>query len=159
MSDHLADPDNDAMLAELRAAVSVLDPVPPGAIITARAAIAWREMDAKLAALTADSSLEQHDLALVRSGDMPTLLTFETPALSLEIEIEVAGAGRRLFGQLAPPQPGRVQINHRGGRITLETNDVGRFTADGVWRGPVCLRCQAGGDIGSDDIVTEWFLA
>jgi hypothetical protein len=149
VSDH-----DDDLLAELRDAASRVDPVPPDTVLAARSAIAWRTLDAELAQLTDDSQSEP--LAGVRSGDLAALLSFEAPGLAVEVEVLVAGPRRRLLGQLVPAQPGRVEVRHRGGRLEVAADDVGRFTADDLPPGPVSLRCQGAG---GRWVETDWFLA
>lgn len=143
----------DGLLAELRGAASRLDPVPPGAVLAARSALAWRSMDAELAELTADSLTGEP--APVRDVEPPALLAFDAPGLTVEVEVLASGGRRRLLGQLVPPQPGRLEVRHRGGRIEVAVDEVGRFAVGGLEPGPVSLRAQAAGRW----VETDWFLA
>lgn len=145
---------DDELLAELRILAMELDPVPPEAVAAARSAIAWRTMDAELAELTADTSIEPQ-LAGVRGVAAPAMLTFEAPGLAVEVEVIEVGRGRRLLGQLVPARPGAVEIRHGGGRVTVMADEVGRFAAADVASGPVSIRCQLGTKI----VETDWFLA
>lgn len=147
---------DDAVLAELRGLGARLDPVPPEALAAARSAIAWRTMDAELAKLTADTSVEEA-MAGVRGTAAPTLLTFESPDLTVELEVlESEGGGpRRLLGQLVPPTAGTVEVRHAAGTVRVEADEVGRFSAGDIAPGPVSLRCEARGRV----IETDWFLA
>ena len=147
------DAENDALLAELRAMTAMIDPVPPEALAAARSAIAWRTMDAELAELTADTSVDPR-LAGVRSADTPTMLTFEAPDLAVEVEIVEAAGLRRLLGQLVPPGPGTVEIRGRSGTATVTVDEVGRFSAADIAPGPVSLRCHSGTRV----VETDWFL-
>lgn len=148
------DPEQAALLAELRSLAGRVDPVPPEVLAAARSALAWRTMDAELAALVADSSVDL-ELAGVRSGTAPTLLTFDAPGLTLEVEILEVPGRRRLLGQLVPPGPGGIEVRHRGGTVKVRADEVGRFSADDVMPGPVSLRCGAGERV----VDTDWFLA
>ena len=150
---------DDALLAELRSAASRLDPVPDAALLAARSALAWRTMDAELAELTADSLVDDEALALVRSIDVPALMTFEAPGLTLEIELLTTAGHRRLLGQLVPPHPARVDIRHRGGTLEVAADEVGRFAVDDLPAGPVSLRCEATGAASGLVVETDWFLA
>lgn len=146
---------DDALLAELRALAAQQDPIPPSAIAAARSAIAWRTMDAELAELTADA-LSDPSLSGVRGTDAPTLLTFESPELTVELEVREAANGRRhLVGQLVPPAAGEVEVRHGGGTSTVQADAVGRFGAEGVEAGPVSLRCTSGARV----VETDWFIA
>jgi hypothetical protein len=148
------DLENDALMAELRALAVTLDPVPPEVVAAARSAIAWRTMDAELAELTADTSVEPQ-MAGVRSGDAPAMLTFEAPELTVEIEVIQVGEGRRLLGQLVPPGPGEVEIRHKSGRLAVTADELGRFSASDLAAGPVSLLCRQGSGL----VETDWFLA
>lgn len=147
--------EDDALLAELRALAAEHDPVPAEAVAAARSAIAWRTMDAELAELTADSSVEP-ELAGVRSTNTPTLLTFDAPGLTVEVEVLTQPDGtRRLLGQLVPVGPGTVEVRHRGGTSSVTADEVGRFAVGDVAAGPFSLRCGVGGRV----VETDWFLA
>jgi len=87
------DAEDDRLLAELRDLASTDDPVPLDAMAAARSAIAWRTMDAELAELTADTSVEPQ-LAGIRGADTPTLLSFDGANVTVEVEV-VQGAADR----------------------------------------------------------------
>lgn len=149
----MSDGMDDALLGELRELAAVHDPVPPGAIAAARSAIAWRTIDAELAELTDDSSIEARPVG-VRSTATPTLLAFDAPSLRVELEVVEAGATRRVTGQLVPPGPARVEVRHGGGALAVEADEIGRFRAEGLAPGPVSLRCTAAAGV----VETDWFL-
>src|SRR5437762_11114526 len=144
---------DDLLIDELRSVVAELDPVPDRVLAAARGSFTWRTIDVELAALAYDSVLDEDRLALVRSGDAARLLTFETPELSVELEVTVVGKQRRIVGQLVPPSAGVVELRHAGGLLTLDADELGRFAAEGVEPGPVSLRCRAAG---AAAIATEW---
>lgn len=132
---------DDELLEALREAVSAGDAVPPAVLEAARAALGWRRLDAELAELVEDSATGERELAGVRGGTGPRLLTFEGAGASIEVEVEVheSGTARRLVSQVVPAQPVTVEIRHASG-ITLQlgSDDLGRFAAE-VARGPVSL--------------------
>lgn len=146
--------DDQQLVAELRTQAAAADPVPPAAIAAARSAIAWLTLDAELAELTADSSAGPQ-LAGVRGVASPAMLTFESPGLTVDVQVTEEGRSRRFLGQLVPPAPGQVEIRHRGGRVMVAADEVGRFAASGIAPGPVSIRCQVGPDV----VETDWFLA
>ena len=148
------DAEDDRLLLELRALAIEDDPVPLEALAAARSAIAWRTMDAELAELTADTSVEPQ-LAGVRSADAPTLLSFDGPTITVEVEIIQGAGSRRILGQLVPAAPATVEIRHRGGRSEATADEIGRFSASGIAPGPVSLRCEVGEQV----VETDWFLA
>lgn len=145
--------DNE-LLAELRTLAARHDPIPAEAIAAARSAIAWRTMDAELAELTAYLAPDDR-MAGVRGAQIPMLLTFEAPSLTVEVEVLETATGRRLFGQLVPPTPGQVEVRHAAGTTSVAADEVGRFRMDDVAPGPVSLRCSAGSRV----VQTDWFLA
>lgn len=148
------DAEDAALLAELRQITALLDPVPSEAIAAARSAFAWRTIDAELAELTADTLVDVQ-LVGVRSAATPTMLTFESAGLTVELEVTTLAGGRRIMGQLVPTGAGAVEVRHKGGTVTVDADEIGRFSVDGVDAGPVSLRCTAGGRA----VETDWFLA
>jgi len=150
--------EDEILMGELRAAARHADPVPEESVVAARAAIAWRTVDAELAELAYDSLLDDRPLAGIRGVATPRLLTFEAAGLTLEVEAVAEGPERRLLGQLVPPQPGRIEVRHRGGSLTVEADGMGRFAAAGLRSGPVSLRCDPGA-AGAGAVYTDWFLA
>ena len=147
---------DDDLLAELRDVAARIDSVPDEVVAAARSAFAWRTMDAELAELVEDAQSEDKRLVGVRSGNLSTLLSFESLELAVEVEVLVAGSRRRLLGQLVPAQSGRVEVRHPAGRIEVPADEVGRFVADDLPPGPVSLRCHAAG---GRLVETDWFLA
>ena len=149
------DAEDVALLEELREA-GRLDAPPAESIAAAKSSFVWRTLDAELAELVYDSVLDESALAVVRSSQPPQLLTFEAPALTIEIEAAVTGARRRLVGQLVPPQAGRIEVRHVGGIVTVDADEMGRFTADDLTPGPVSLHCSRAGQ--SVGVTTDWVL-
>jgi hypothetical protein len=144
--------DDEQLLAELRSALAGVDAVPESVSEAARAAYAWRTIDAELAALSYDSFLDDKELAGVRSGgEGARMLTFDSADLTVEIAVERG----RIIGQLVPPQPGSVEVRHAGGSTTVQADEIGRFACDDVPRGPFSLRCATSS---ATAIVTDWIV-
>ncbi|WP_283133320.1 hypothetical protein [Rhizohabitans arisaemae] len=139
---------DNALEAELRGVVARRDPLPPELFQAALDAFAWRRVDEELAELTFDSFAEQ-PLALVRGAE-PRLLTFESDAIGIELEITEE---RALVGQLIPPQPATVDIRQVSATIAVQADDMGRFTTGPLSRGPISLRCSSSRDL---LVVTDW---
>lgn len=146
----MSDSDDDDLVAELRAAATRIDPVPDDVFAAARSAIVWRTIDAELAEFLDDP------LVVMRSGAQATLLRFQGPGLSVEVEVLVDGRRRRLVGQLVPAQAGGVAIRHRAGRAEVTADEIGRFSAGDLPPGPVSLRCET---TAGRWVETDWFLA
>ncbi|WP_166379579.1 hypothetical protein [Catellatospora methionotrophica] len=125
------------MPADLRGLTTRMDPVPLHLVALAKESLAWRDTDAALARLVA-----QVDLAGVRGEDLPDLFTFTAGELTIEVEIAVAGQTAALTGQLVPPQPARIRVDHADGPTWVEADGLGRFSAAGIARGHLRLHCH-----------------
>lgn len=144
--------DDDQLLAELDRALN--DPPPPEFMAAGKAAFAWRDIDAELAALVYDS---RHEPVLTRTSDTAALraMTFASPRLTVELEITPEG----LRGQLVPPGRAEIEIQLRedegSGRepVRIEADEVGCFAIRPAPAEPFRLRCRAGDSI---DILTSW---
>jgi len=134
--------DDDALLAELRRVVGVVDPIPEPVRIAARAALDRRPLAAEFAVLVHDSTDDEPSLA-VRGSAVPRTLTFVSR--DLEIDIEAARQGDadtlRLTGRLVPPQTAQIAIGTGDGLVRTRADECGRFAAAGIVPGPLRLRC------------------
>lgn len=137
------DPVDADLLAELGRLLGPVDDPPPEALAAARAVFTWRTVDAELAALTYDSLLDL-DAAEARSASVVTrTLTFESGSVIVELEIEEGAGRRRLLGQLVPPRRARVEVRGPGRTVTVDADEMGRFTVVlGTTAGPVALTCR-----------------
>lgn len=153
----MSDTQDEELLQELRLMMRRVDPVPASVVLAARSAIMWRSIDAELAELTADSLVEDRRLVGVRAHDVPTMLTFEIGGQILEVEVMPTGRVRRLVGQLVPAGPGQVVVHHGEAEVTVQADEVGRFSVDGIATGPVRVRWQASAGVRPAE--TDWFLA
>jgi hypothetical protein len=122
------DPRDHALLDELRTALDAADPVPDTVVSAAQSAFTWLTIDAELAALAEDSLLAG---ASVRSTATARSLTSDRPA--------------------------DLQILHRGGTLTLATDEHGRFRVEHVMSGPVSVRCVFTDDP-DNPIITSWVV-
>jgi hypothetical protein len=84
-------------------------------------------------------------------------LSFETEALTLDLEIEEDGDLRVLRGQIAPATSGLITARSVAGEVTVErsapADELGRFIITGVAAGRLSLRCEVGGAVA---LVTAW---
>ncbi|WP_369139059.1 hypothetical protein [Modestobacter versicolor] len=146
-----SDASDDELVRALARAVAVHDPVPPALLDFAREAFTWRTVDAELAELVADS-LETAGAGLRGASDV-RLLTFTAGEQQLDLELIADGAARRLVGELTPGRPARVVVEHPGGTLTEQADELGRFLVADVPAGRVRVRCEP------DDappVVTPW---
>jgi hypothetical protein len=145
--------EGELLLVELQRLMSRLDPVPETVDEAARVAFTWRTIDAELAELTRDSLLEEAP-AGVRGAEGARMLSFESQRLSVELEVgDLGQQGRRLVGQLVPPGPAAIVVDHAGGRVDAEADELGRFVVDGLRPGPARVRCRIADGA---EIETEW---
>lgn len=145
---------DDMLLASLRTAAALREPVPPTVLEAARGAFSWRLLDAELAELVADSALELA-LAGTRGGRESRLVTFEVPGgTALELEATRVGGRIRLVGQVVPGRPGTAEVQHPGGSTSVDVDEIGRFAAHGISPGPmrVKLRLVTPGKTGEPDL-------
>ncbi|MEU8146648.1 hypothetical protein [Nonomuraea sp. NPDC048901] len=134
---------------ELREIAEVLDPVPPALLEDAMQAFTLRTLDAELAALTFDSWDEEPSARVVRGAGQPRLLTFEAGGVAVELEVSAA----RLVGRLSPEGPAEIGLQRPDEVLLVRSDELGRFTADGLVRGPLRLRVTPDGGA---PIVTSW---
>ena len=146
-------PDDDlALEAELRAAAAMFDPVPQWLERAAVDAFDLREIDAELAELVFDSSLER---AVVRGDQEPRLLTFQAGDVIIEVELSGSGGARRLVGHLVSPGPAQVELRSPQGTVLVQVDGLGRFAAP-VSEGPFSLACRWPQRTPDQVVVTDW---
>jgi hypothetical protein len=134
---------DEMILTSLRRAAALREPVPASVLQAARDAFAWRLIDAELAELVGDSAFEMA-YAGIRGGWESRLVTFEVPGgTGLELEATSChGAGIRLVGQVVPARPGTAEVQHPGGSVAVDVDEVGRFAAQGIWPGPMRVKLR-----------------
>ena len=118
------------LLAALREAVRARQVVPDGFVEAAKNAFAWHNIDAELAQLSYDSSVDAGRSTLVRSETASIrTLTFSSARLSVELEV----ADGCLLGQIIPAREGTVETQTRTGAAATAAVDVtGCFTIDPI---------------------------
>lgn len=139
-----ADEELEEVFETLRSALSTLpEPsmvsereVPAAVVDGARWVHDWVNMNAELAQLTHDTSLDG-GLATVRSTTPLRHITFECGSHQIQIEIEPAQGGVSMTGTVLPATVGTVQalvggISHQG-----SIDDLGTFLIDNVHHGVV----------------------
>jgi hypothetical protein len=149
--------DDDALLARLAGMFREEDPPPAAAVELAKQSFGLRALDAELAALTADSRLDQPAVAVRegRSDAGPRLLTFESAELVVEVEVSGSDEHRRVLGQLLPPGPARIEVRQPAAPAPrwIDADDHGRFVIEDLDPGPVSLTCH---QPGRRSVTTEW---
>lgn len=135
--------DDDNLLAELRLAVAKFDSPPNSISEFTMDLLSWRDPDAELAALIADS----RELAgAVRGGKEEVLLRFEAAPYAITLEASPDASGRyRVVGQVEPGVAGRVDIRQADAgpgqaELSVRCDEWGRFEVHPVGSGPISLR-------------------
>ena len=144
--------DDDSLLHLLGQALSQADPVPDRVTRVALGALAWRTIDAELAALAFDSGMEP---AGARSDEVTRQITFAAPDLEIEVMV-VPNGGRRLVGQLVPPRVATVGLTCGDQELETTSDDLGRFRFEDVRSGPTRLTVSGGSD--DPPVQTEWVV-
>jgi hypothetical protein len=105
--------DDDELMQRLRRIADEVDAPPELVAETARAALSTRRLDEELAELLHDSDLTTPQL--VRGAGGPRSLSFETVAVSLELQIEQADSDITVSGV----------VSGSSGEVTVETTTAG----------------------------------
>ena len=153
MNAESAPQDGDDRLVEvLRRALAEADEVPAEVVAAARAAWTWRTIDAELAALVHDSTLDDRELIGVRGAATVRALSFTVGDHFLELEVAEDGERRSIVGQVMPAHEAGLVLEGADGRPAMElpVDAIGRFSAGRLAPGLVRLRTADGA------LVTEW---
>lgn len=131
-------PEDDALLARLRAVAAEVDPVPADVRALASAALALRDLDAELAVLVHDSEdLDDRAQELVGvrgSADDVRLLSYDAPALGVELQVVQRGDRRDVLGQVVGETVALVLETAPTGAGTGTTDHPLVPDADGLFR-------------------------
>jgi len=148
--------DDDQLTAALKAAVEAARAVPRDFVEAGKAAYAWHNIDAELAALTYDSASDEGRAGVAtRSGPAPDrallrALTYASGEFAIELEVTADA----LLGQLVPPEPGRLEVRSVGGEVqTYAIDEIGCFAVRPVPSGSFRLHCQTSGGV---NVITDW---
>lgn len=152
MSEFSTSPEDERLIAGLRAGLEQSDPVPWDVMTFAKAAIAWREIDAGLAEMEFDS-IEEDMPAGVRSSATARMISFQAGQWMLDIEYDDHSG--RLMGAISPETAYTVEVHSAGALFSTDSDDVGRFEAEGVTPGPLSLVLYFRG---GQNIKTQWVI-
>jgi len=143
--------DDEEVLAALEQALRAQRAVPPEFIEAGQNAFAWRNIDAELAQLTYDSTLDSApELSLRAEGASIRALTFTSAHLTIELEV----AQDSLLGQIIPAQPATIKIQPREDvERALDTDEIGCFSIHPIPVGQFRMHCHAASGV---DALTGW---
>ena len=141
--------DTEDLQRSLRRAVHLFDPVTAGLLEAAVVAHTVRMPGAELAEVSFDSRTAP---VPVRGDTRARLLTFSSPALSVDVEATPYGPDLVLVGQLTPGRAAEITV--RGRRPMVAVADrLGRFGFPHLAPGPFSLLVRAPG---AGPLVTDW---
>ena len=141
-----------ALLAELRATLDEVDPVPPLVLEAARAAFGLRRLDAELAELVRDSAEERAGLIAVRGDGNVRLISFETGLVTVELQVTERGTVRDLVAEVSGTALASAEVETPGLRHPTVRDDS-MISADAVPSGLLRLHLRT---IEGRDLVTSW---
>jgi hypothetical protein len=147
-----ANHEEERIMSLLRRGLDQSDPVPPDVTSFAKAALSWRTIDAELAQLSYDST-DETTSATVRSTASARIVGFETGEWMIDLEHDAASG--ELRGQIQPAGRLEIELHVVGAVLATETDDLGRFTFEGVEAGPVALVIRVDG---GEAVKTEWIV-
>jgi hypothetical protein len=140
---------DDELLRRMAEALRGDDPVPDTLIAQAKGAFTWLTIDddlASLAELAYDSAVDD-DLAGVRGGGGPRLLSFERDEVVIEVEVASDRNRRRVVGQVSGvPATEVVLESASGARTAVACDELGQFSTDAVPPGPLRVVVMLAGD-------------
>ncbi|QFG20953.1 hypothetical protein [Actinomadura sp. WMMB 499] len=148
---------DDELMAGVRDAFTVLDPVPGDVLAAARAALGWRLPAATLA----EVSLERTGGAVRGTRAAPSAgavrtLAFTCPDATIELEVAGTGRFREMSGRIVPTAVASVVVRHRDlppDRVGVRVEPGGLFCLPQVPPGLVSLVFRR--DDGTS-VVTSW---
>ena len=148
------EPDEE-LLGALARAVVRFDPPPSELTAANRGLLSWRDPDAALAELVADS----RELAgAVRGPTDELVLRFATAEVALVVQVETMPYGSyHLVGQVEADGLGVITLRHPSAVRSVACDEWGRFQIDNVEPGPVSFRWTPP-DPGARPVETAWTL-
>jgi hypothetical protein len=143
---------DDALLADLRAVLDEVDPMPAQVAVEASALFGLRRLDEQLAELVRDSAEDRGGLLAVRGEGDVRLISFETGPVTVELQVTERGPVRDLVAQVTGAVVVGAEVETSSGRRTVPIEDS-LFTAEGIPAGLLRLRLRTGA---GRDLVTSW---
>jgi hypothetical protein len=144
----------DAFEARLRRIAGEAEPVPEHVLEAGRAAFALRDLDAELAALVADSAVDESGVLTRAIVSDVRMLSFECGSITVELDVESEPGSRllRLSG-LAVGAVGEVVVVRPESLAAQALTADGRFSVEGVEPGPMRLELTS---VDGHRVTTSW---
>jgi hypothetical protein len=135
---------DQALIEQLRTALAA-QAVPESVTEAAKAALTWLRVDAELAELLSDSTLDAEP-ALARGAAVVRSVSFTAGQTIVELEVHPDGERRTLLGQLSPAAQRPIAVQQADGveLATALSDELGRFRITLDSGGTVRLRIADG---------------
>lgn len=144
-----ADPDDEALLADLSRIIGLVDPTPAGLVERCQFALELENLDVEVARWERASQL-----AGVRSSVDQGTITFTVSDLTVMINLTRVGRCHRIDGWLVPAGEHKVEVRVAGhGAASTVADEGGRFVLDDVPRGTTQIVISVAG-LGKRTVVT-----
>lgn len=149
MASHMTDED---LMARLRALGSQVDPVPEDVVMAGRSALAYRDIDLRLAEL-----VEEPTMAGVgtRGDAEDSWFTFEVDDVVIEVAVRTRAGEQHLVGQVDGASVSRLTVRQTAGSSDPEVDELGRFSTP-IDAGPVSVVVEL---VDGPRIATSWIVA
>ena len=147
--------DDEVLLGLLGQALDEGDPVPNQVVQTVLALADLSEVDAELAALVADTLLEQdvvlfrHEVTMDVDASSDRLVSFATPQLNVDVELHAGDPS--MMGVVMPAGVFEIEVETPQGKVATRSDELGRFHVE-LPPGPCRLRIHSRGGA----VVTPW---
>lgn len=132
MASELTDED---LMARLRHVGATVDPVPDEVVMAGRSALAYRDLDVRLAELVEESTLAG---AGTRSDADGSWFTFEVDDVVIEVAVRTRAGAQHLVGQVDGADVDTVTVRQSDSQSTPDVDELGRFSAP-IEAGPVSV--------------------
>ncbi len=143
---------DDDLMARLRALGSQVDPVPDDVVMAGRSALAYQDLDVRLAELVEDSAMLGTGM---RSDAEGSWFTFEVDNLLIEFTVHTRGGEMHLVGHVDGGQVADMRVVQGSSTESRPVDEVGRFSSS-VEAGPLRVELSLADGL---EVATSWILA
>lgn len=143
---------DEDLMARLRTLGSQVDPVPDDVVMAGRSALAYRDLDVRLAELVDEPTMAG---AGTRGAAEDSWFTFEVDDVVIEVAVRVRAGEQHLVGQVDGGDVARLAVRQATETTALDVDELGRFSTP-LAAGPVSVIVEL---VGGPRIATSWIVA
>lgn len=147
-----ADMTDEDLMAALRALGSQTDPVPADVVMASRSALAYRDLDTRLAELVDEPTLAA---AGTRGDAEDSWFTFEVDDVVIEVAVRTRAGTHHLVGQVDGAPVSGLTVRQTDTSSDPDVDELGRFSAP-IEAGPVSVVVEV---VDGPRIATSWIVA